>query len=194
MALQPTQYVYQRKGGPLLSWKNGIPPYQSRAADARSLGSLGDDDVFGIQRPLLPRPGAPEYLDDQPDTLGAYGLIPSSSPPIMQRGFGDVPKKKGCGCGCKGKKMKNGRCTGKKSVGEYVGTGEYVNAMGDDATVASGSTTSGPSGVMTVIPPPTPAPATGPSVSRSVNFGWFKQHPVASVAGAYVLYRLFFKK
>lgn len=213
MALTPTPYVYQRKGGPLLSWKNGIPPYQSRAADAKSLGSLGDDDVFGIQRPLLPRPGAPEYMDDQPDTLGAYNPIPSSSPPIGQRGLGGVPGKKKCGCGCKGKKMmKNGKCAGKKQLGEYVNAmGEYVGMGDDTSTTAAGQSSSssigtglpsGPSGVMTVVPPPTAAPIPpdawvfyqSPTTTFEISPTWFKNHPVATVAGAYVLYRLFFKK
>ncbi len=209
MALTPTRYVYQRRGQPLLSWQNGIPPYQSRAATLRTLGSLGDDDTFGIQRPLLPQPGAPEYLDDPPDTLGEWGLIPSSSPPIMQRGFGGVPtsapKKKGCGCGCKGKKMKAGKCAGGKPMAEYVATGEYVGMGDDDPTAASGTTAAGSSSLpidstSTTLPTPAPtvtptiATSTGPTMSVSVNFGWFKQHPVATLAGAYVAWRLFFKK
>lgn len=128
MALTPTLYIYQRRGQNLYNWSGGPPP-QQRGADAKSLGSLGDEDTFGIQRPLLPRPGAPEFLDDPIDTLGAWDAIPSSSPPIRQYGLGGVGgKKKKCGCGCKGKK----KCGPKrKAVGEYVGTGEYVNAMGE---------------------------------------------------------------
>jgi len=125
MALQPTPYVYQRRGGPLLSWAGGVPPYQSRAATLRTLGTLGDADVFGIQRPLLPVPGAPEFLDDPIDTLGAWDAIPSSSPPIRQRGFGAMGHTD-CGCGCKGKKK--GKC-GKKGVGEYVATGDIVDSL-----------------------------------------------------------------
>ena len=48
-------YAYQRTGAPLLTWKHG-PPYQTRAADAKSLGSLGDPTVTLP----LPRPGSPE--------------------------------------------------------------------------------------------------------------------------------------
>lgn len=47
-------FVYKRRGGPILSWQNGYPPRQSQAADARSLGALGD------VRPALP--GAPEFI------------------------------------------------------------------------------------------------------------------------------------
>lgn len=51
-------YVYQRSGAPLLSWKHG-PPNQSRGADARSLGALGSLSDPTIALPL-PRPGSPE--------------------------------------------------------------------------------------------------------------------------------------
>lgn len=59
------RYIYQRTGGPLVQWNSnlGRPPYQTRAADAKSLGSLGGA-VFDTEfdgRPL-PRPGAPEFL------------------------------------------------------------------------------------------------------------------------------------
>lgn len=48
-------YLYQRKGGPLLVWdaQTGVPPSQSRAADATSLGDWA---------PI--RPGAPEVIGD----------------------------------------------------------------------------------------------------------------------------------
>lgn len=49
------RYAYQRTGAPLLTWKGG-PPRQTRAADATSLGSLGDPT---LALPL-PRPGSPE--------------------------------------------------------------------------------------------------------------------------------------
>lgn len=53
------RYIYQRSGGPLLTWRNG-PPRQTRAADTVALGSLGGDTTLGMP---LPRPGAPEPLD-----------------------------------------------------------------------------------------------------------------------------------
>lgn len=53
------RYIYQRSGGPLLTWRNG-PPRQTRAADTVALGSLGGDTSLGMP---LPRPGAPEPLD-----------------------------------------------------------------------------------------------------------------------------------
>jgi hypothetical protein len=50
-----SNYVYQRRGGPLLDWNGplGRPPYQARAADATSLGAWA---------PI--RPGAPEVIGD----------------------------------------------------------------------------------------------------------------------------------
>lgn len=71
------KYAYQRQGGPLLNWGNAAPP-QSRAADARSLGSLGDD-TLGAMAPRstfkLPKPGAPEQVQ-----FGALGC--SSCRPV----------------------------------------------------------------------------------------------------------------
>ena len=52
------RYIYQRTGGPLVRW-DGSPPLQTRASDARSLGSLGSLDEPTIALPL-PRPGSPE--------------------------------------------------------------------------------------------------------------------------------------
>lgn len=54
--------AYQNAGGPM-SWKHG-PPVQSRAADAVSLGSLGDPTL------VLPVPGGPEPLN--------YTMVPMS--------------------------------------------------------------------------------------------------------------------
>lgn len=58
------RYIYQRSGGPILSWRYGaIPGY--RAAETRELGSLGgsslDDPTITLP---LPRPGAPEPVGD----------------------------------------------------------------------------------------------------------------------------------
>lgn len=188
MALTPNRYIYQRRGGPLLSWAGG-PPYQSRGADAKSLGGLGSlgNDTHMIQRPLLPRPGAPEYLDDPPMTLpvasasfsrassvgeyvgtgeyvgvgeyvgtgmgeyvgvgmGHYDAIPSSSPPIGQRGLG------GCGCGPKKKK---GSCGGK------CGHKHGMSGVADIPNIVTGAITA---------------------------------HPILSAVAAYFVYRHFAKK
>jgi hypothetical protein len=48
------KFAYTRRGGPLLNWSGPTAPYQSRAGETRSLGSLGDLNV--------PRPGAPEIV------------------------------------------------------------------------------------------------------------------------------------
>lgn len=71
------RYAYQRDGRPLVSWRTGIPP-QSRAADARSLGSLGGTTLDG---PTLPAPGAPEPLN------------------VTGHGLGGCVCKGSCGCG-----------------------------------------------------------------------------------------------
>lgn len=52
------KYAYQRQGGPILSW-NRAAPQQTRAADAKALGSLGGDTLGAM---LLPMPGAPEPI------------------------------------------------------------------------------------------------------------------------------------
>ena len=36
------KFAYARTGGPLLDWSGPTPPYQSRAGETRSLGSLGE--------------------------------------------------------------------------------------------------------------------------------------------------------
>lgn len=68
-------YVYARNGAPLLSWKNG-PPNQSRAADAKGLGSLGDPT---ITLPL-PRPGSPEPVGCAGGCSGGDVVIDLTSP------------------------------------------------------------------------------------------------------------------
>jgi hypothetical protein len=66
-----TKYVYQRAGGPILDWRNGVPR-QSRAADAVSLGSLAgttlDDPTL-----VLPAPGAPEPVGISRGALSGCG-------------------------------------------------------------------------------------------------------------------------
>lgn len=69
-------YAFQRTGTRLVSWKNG-PPNQTRAADAKSLGSLGGDTLDAMP---LPRPGAPEPLPGL-DGLGCSGCGRSGSVP-----------------------------------------------------------------------------------------------------------------
>lgn len=66
-AWRATPWVYQRRGGPLLVWKNG-PPMPSRAADSVAMGCLAEPT---LEMPL-PRPGAPEPLGCA-DCNGAMG-------------------------------------------------------------------------------------------------------------------------
>lgn len=51
------KYAYQRSGHPILNWNRSMP-FQSRAADAVSLGSLEGPTL------VLPRPGAPEPINE----------------------------------------------------------------------------------------------------------------------------------
>jgi len=55
------RYAYQRAGGPILTWKGG-PPTQTRAGDAKSLGSLGGGSSLDHPTLVLPAPGAPEPI------------------------------------------------------------------------------------------------------------------------------------
>lgn len=57
-----SNYLYQRRGGPLVKW-TGSAPLQSRAADAVSLGDCAchKDDSNADK---IPRPGAPEFIGD----------------------------------------------------------------------------------------------------------------------------------
>lgn len=78
---RPPRYIYQRRGGPLLSWASG-PPSATRGADNRALGSLGDDDAGIGTHHVLPRGGAPEYLssmgcapDSDVDNQGEYIVL-----------------------------------------------------------------------------------------------------------------------
>lgn len=61
------RFAYQRTGAPLLSWRGGTAPQGTRAADAKSLGSLGDPTLE------LPRAGAPEPLPALAGTCGCHG-------------------------------------------------------------------------------------------------------------------------
>lgn len=80
------KYAYQRAGGPIITWRNGYMPSQSRAGETRSLGSLSGTSLDGhtLARPtLLPAPGAPEPIGvTRPDP-----------------GLGDCSCKGSCGCG-----------------------------------------------------------------------------------------------
>lgn len=106
------RYIYQRRGGPIVRWdhESGRPPSQTRAADASSLGSLGDDapsgslgltmaprkryrNTTGWNRPL-PKPGAPEFLgglgslgDNPPELSIAQVATPSSAAPPTSPGY-----------------------------------------------------------------------------------------------------------
>ncbi len=57
------KFAYQRDGARLVSWNSphGIPPYQARAADTLSLGSLAGSTLDNPTL-VLPRPGAPEPI------------------------------------------------------------------------------------------------------------------------------------
>jgi hypothetical protein len=65
------RYLYSglTAGHPLLSWRSG-PPRQTRAADATSLGSLGDPTL------VLPRAGAPEPINCA--AIGDLGCQPGT--------------------------------------------------------------------------------------------------------------------
>ena len=52
------KYAYQNGGSPLLSWRRAAPQ-ETRAADAKALGSLGGSSLDGPTLEL-PRAGAPE--------------------------------------------------------------------------------------------------------------------------------------
>jgi len=100
------KYIYQRTGGPLVVWGTHAP-YQSRAADTSSLGSLGGDS---LDAPRLPRPGAPEYIAD-----------PGYPPPMG-------------GCGCSnpmGGSNRIGTGIGSQALGDLIGTGIGSQALGD---------------------------------------------------------------
>jgi hypothetical protein len=56
--------IYQRRGGPILSWASGYPPRQSRAADATALGLYE-------YVPTHPMPGAPEMVHGIEETIGS---------------------------------------------------------------------------------------------------------------------------
>lgn len=70
--MAPPRYIYQRRGGPLVTWNRLRPPGQTKAGDAKALGSLGATDVFGTPR-RLPRGGAPEYISDGFSGLNGCG-------------------------------------------------------------------------------------------------------------------------
>lgn len=52
-------FAYTRGGAPLVRWNTRHAPYQSRAADTVSLGSLSGSTLAGS---TLPAPGAPEPI------------------------------------------------------------------------------------------------------------------------------------
>jgi hypothetical protein len=101
----PPRYIYQRTGGPIVTWNRIRPPGQTRAADTTALGSLGSTDVFNQPR-RLPRGGAPEYIEDGFGGLGCMGPQPRGLPHgvIMQGmgcgscGMGDDAPAAGCSC------------------------------------------------------------------------------------------------
>lgn len=72
------RYVYQRSGGPILNWNKSVP-FQTRAADAKSLGSLGGAT---IELPL-PRGGAPEPVGGCGCGGGGDVIIDVTSPSFV---------------------------------------------------------------------------------------------------------------
>lgn len=58
------KFAYQRQGGPIITWRNGIPR-QTRAADTVALGCCGLGSLEGTSldgSTILPAPGAPEPI------------------------------------------------------------------------------------------------------------------------------------
>lgn len=96
--MAPPRYIYQRRGGPLLSWVGG-PPRAVRAAETRELGGfagLGSIDGSSLQtQHVLPLPGAPEYLssmgcdDRDVDNQGEY-IVLARGPLNYRRGKLDI--------------------------------------------------------------------------------------------------------
>jgi len=85
-----TSYGYTYRNGPLLRWGKGTP-YQTKAADAQSLGSLEESSLtvptlYGSS--ILPAPGAPEPI--------------GVSNQRMRRGMGDTAYQAMGGCSCSG--------------------------------------------------------------------------------------------
>jgi hypothetical protein len=94
-------FPYQRGSQPLINWSNGVPR-QSRAAEAVSLGSLGDPTL------VLPAPGAPEVLSTTP-ARGPYSSMGGCS----------------CSgsCGCGGHAMGDDQVGGIGSLAMGIGVG-----------------------------------------------------------------------
>jgi len=112
------KYIYERVGGPLLSWKHG-PPRSSYQAST-GLGSLGDASL------VLPAPGAPEPIQGR-GALGGYSRagMRAGTP---RGGLGD--------CGCSGKKSMgdvNVTCGGGQSSFadflEFVTSNEFLGGF-----------------------------------------------------------------
>ena len=78
------RFAYKRRGGPLLDWSGPTAPYQSRAGETRSLGSLGDLNV--------PRPGAPEIVSgyESPQPGAAIVHLGGYMPEGAARGYGQT--------------------------------------------------------------------------------------------------------
>lgn len=64
------RYIYERSGGPLLSWNRRIP-FQSRAGETRGLGSL-DEPTIALP---LPRGGAPEPVGGDCGCSGRHDVV-----------------------------------------------------------------------------------------------------------------------
>ena len=87
------RYIYQRTGGPLVTWDHasGRPPGQARGADTVSLGSLGGSTLENIMfdgRPL-PKPGLGVVVDEE-RVLEASRNAPDWRNPLWRHADGSV--------------------------------------------------------------------------------------------------------
>lgn len=127
------RWIYQRRGGPLLSWANGAP-FQARAADAKSLGDYTSPPG---NRMGLPRGGAPEFL-------GNYQARSSSNPPIGPQGLGGPIIWSWIGAGAERVVQKEIKGREPKAGGSHDtinGFGNYI-AIGDDTASTPSATVS----------------------------------------------------
>lgn len=86
------KFAYQRQGGPIITWRRGSIPRQSRAGETKSLGcapcaamlGMGSLEGTTLDHPTLPAPGAPEPIG------------------VARRPMSGIDCKCGGTCGCSG--------------------------------------------------------------------------------------------